>query len=92
MASAKYPIPNSSDLPDPGARIYMKWEEMDFSDELGRYHCAVLKYHPDDQVTILYKNDGGEKITELVDLRLVDWMPARRMAENSFLFVVILLP
>ena len=80
----KSPVPNSSDLPDPGSHIYVKWEEEDSSDEHGWYHCTVLEYHPDGQVTIRYKDDGEEKITELVDLRLVDWMPARRNGRKFF--------
>ena len=76
--------PNSSDLPDPGTHIYVKWEEEDSSDEHGWYHCTVLEYHPDGQVTIRYRDDGEEKIMELVDLRLVDWMPARRNGGKCF--------
>ena len=62
----------------------MKWEEEDSSDEHGWYHCTVLEYHPDSQVTILYKDDGEVKITKLVDLRLVDWIPARRNDQKFF--------
>ena len=80
----KSPIPNSSDPPDPGAHIYVKWEEENSSDEPGWYFCTVLQYHPDSQATILYKDDGEEKITELVDLRLVNWMPARRNGRKFF--------
>jgi len=80
----KSPIPNSSDPPDPGAHIYVKWEEENSSEEPGWYFCTVLQYHPDSQATILYKDDSEEKITELVDLRLVDWMPARRNGRKFF--------
>ena len=77
-SASKFQSQTAQTYPDPGAHIYLKWEEEDSSDEHGWYHCTDLKYHPDRLVTILYKNDGEEKITRLVDLRLVDWMPARR--------------
>ena len=80
----KNPIPNSLDLPDPGAHIYVKWEEEDSNDEPGWYHCTVLEYRPDGQANILYKDDSEERITELVDLRLVDWKPARRNGRKFF--------
>ena len=74
----KSPILNNSDLPDPSSNIYVKWDKEDSNDEPGWYHCTVQKYHSDGQATILYKDDSEERITELVDLRLVDWKPARR--------------
>jgi len=75
------PLQNSEDLPPIDSAVYVKWVEQG-DEPPGWYRAKVFEYFQDGSCRIVYDDNSNFTVSEIVNLRSVDWIPCLGRAKR----------
>jgi len=75
------PLKDSEDLPPVDSTLYVKWVEQG-DEPPGWYRATVSQYFQDGSCRLVYDDTPNTTVSEIVNLRLFDWIPCSKRAKR----------